>query len=92
MLVIVIISALAAARVWRCLVTDDVGIKLRDAVDGWPRLAREGYYCPWCMGFWICAAFILIAVTSPGWLFLLIAGPFAANYLSASLNVRNKDH
>lgn len=89
-LVVVVIAALASARVWRALMTDDIGFRFRNLVWRWP-LAREFAECPWCFGFWICVGFVALGVFAPSWVFLLVAGPFAANYLSANLNVHTGD-
>lgn len=104
MITFVIISALAAARVWRLLVNDDAGVLARDweyrltSTDPQDRSRKarikrslhEGYHCPWCIGFWLCVGFIGLSF-APTWIFLLVAGPFAANYISANLNVHFGD-
>lgn len=89
-LVIVLLSSLAAARVWRALMTDDIGWRWRNFVWRWTPL-REFAQCPWCFGFWICWGFVALGVFAPATVFLLVAGPFAANYISANLNVHTGD-
>lgn len=98
---IVLVSSLAAARVWRLLAKDDIGIHARNLhqrlvskVGRFERLAKsldEMYYCPWCLGFWICAAFVATGIALGGPVWWIVAGAFAANYISANLNVHLGD-
>lgn len=90
-LIIVLVSALASARVWRALMLDDIGLRFRNLVDRGAGGLYGFFDCPWCFGFWLCVAFVTLGVTLPASLFLLIAGPFAANYISANLNVHLGD-
>lgn len=73
-LVILLVSALAGARMWRLLAVDDAGQPVRTAV--WnltnrlrgdkpsslnSRIAESvwvGWTCPFCLGFWATAAFV----------------------------------
>lgn len=89
-LIIVLVSALAAARLFRVLTQDVISESFRQKVvtrfnDTWLKF----WFCPWCFGFWICVAFVLTGiVTGPCLLWWVIAGSLAANYMSAHLAAR----
>lgn len=89
-LIVLIVSALAGARTFRLLTADVLSEGFRQSVvtrfnDTWLKF----WFCPWCFGFWLCFAFVLVGlVTGPCLLWWVIAGSLAANYLSAHLNAR----
>lgn len=93
---ILLVSALASARVWRLLTTDEITVKFRDWLydrswfwegeDLEPSFWQRGFDCPFCLGFWITALFVLTGVLFAGTVWFIIAGAFAANYVGALLN------
>lgn len=97
----------AAANDWRYVVKDtqmtedEHGLAFTGQIDqepdpGWRTKAVEGLSCPFCIGFWIAAAMMLIlaAVGGPGhapdW-WRIIAGIFALNWVAAHLGARAGD-
>ncbi len=88
LLLVILISAVASARVFRLLVVDEITYPLRNVVGKAPALAREGFECPWCLGYWLSLAFVLtglLAFDSFTW-WGLVAGSLTANYIGARLN------
>lgn len=55
------------------------------------RIVDDMWECPWCLGFWLSALTVGLGVILPTWAFLLLAGPFAVNYISANLNIHLGD-
>jgi hypothetical protein len=83
-----ILAVLAGARTWRLLAVDGIAFRVRNGVDqiGWPMLS-EGWYCPFCLGFWVTSAWLLtgyLVGDTAAW--LVTAGCFAASYAQAQLN------
>lgn len=86
LILILVLTTLAAARVTRVIVVDKIGEPLRSAVVRWRGESSALAYlvhCPWCMGLWVSAA----AVAAVWWLAALadrmgvttwIALPFTA--------------
>lgn len=91
-LVMLIVSALAGARLWRLFALDLAGKPLRDLYfkiipNKHYTLAQEAAECPFCSGFWITAAVFTSGLAwSTSWVWQLLAGVFAANYVGAELN------
>lgn len=99
---ILILAALAGARTWRLIVVDGITEPVRKWIrsklfrlqaSGSKRKQmigdkiEEGIECPFCLGFWLTAAWLAVGLASGGatW-FILVAGAFACNYLGAQLN------
>lgn len=91
-LVILLISALAGARIWRLLAVDDIAMPFRNL---YYRIFTGRAYdwadglltCPFCMGFWVTAlVFVTGVLTSGCTLWLIVMGVFAANFIGAQLN------
>lgn len=87
LLLVVLISAVAAARVFRLLTKDGITWPLRNGIQrlnwGW---LNEGWFCPFCMGFWVSLAFVwtgLVTFDIFTW-WGLVAGTLAANYVAAA--------
>lgn len=91
-LVVLLLSALAGARLWRLVAIDDAGSPLRTMYYGvipnrWFGWAESLLNCPFCAGFWITSVvFALGLAWGDNWPWQLIAGVFAANYVGAQLN------
>lgn len=91
-LVVLVVSALAGARLWRLFAVDAAGWPLRSLYFGlipnkWFGVAADGANCPFCMGFWITSAVFASGLAwSDTWGWKLVAGVFAANYIGAQLN------
>lgn len=90
-LIIALVSALASARVWRALMLDDIGFWFRDRA--WVNRPKVWDFlnCPWCFGFHLCVLFVATGVALGGPIWWIVAGSFAANYISANLNVHLGD-
>lgn len=92
-ILILLISALAGARIWRLLAVDDIGMPFRNGYyrifnkDGWYEWADGLLTCPFCMGFWVTAVVFITGILSSGCtLWLIVVGVFAANFIGAQLN------
>lgn len=90
-LLIILLSALAGARTWRLLAVDDIALPFRNLYyklfGRWYEWADGLLTCPFCMGFWVTAAWLLVGLLTGGhivWVFL--AGCFAANFVGGQLN------
>ncbi len=87
-LLILVVAALATARVYLLLTKDDVTIWLRNLVQrARSHWLNEGFYCPFCLGFWISLAFVWVGlhVYSEFTWYGLISGSLAVNYASVLL-------
>ena len=61
LIVVLVLTTLAAARVTRVIVVDKIGQPLRAAVVRWRGESSALAYlvhCPWCMGLWVAAALV----------------------------------
>lgn len=83
-----VLAALAAARTWRLATMDVISERWRMwMAPKLPDFWLDGYFCPFCSGFWIACAWVGSAVAwGDTWPWQLIAGCFAANYAAAQLN------
>lgn len=91
LLILIIVSALAGARLWRLFAIDSAGLPLRNLYFRVFRkhyeLAEEALSCPFCAGFWITAlVFASGLLFSATWGWQIVAGVFAANFVGAQLN------
>lgn len=90
---VLVLAVLAAARVTRLVVGDTITFPLRDWAarhDHGPRTPVHWLHglitCPWCFGFWVCLAAVLVAwqiaphPVMPSW-FAVPAETLAASYL-----------
>jgi thiosulfate reductase cytochrome b subunit len=97
-----ILAGLAAARTWRLLAVDGAGQPARglwhrlalkvhgDSMAGRRyRIANsmlEGFYCPFCLGFWLTAAWVGTGLAwHDTWPWQLAAGSFALSYVAGHL-------
>jgi hypothetical protein len=90
-LVVLLVSALAGARLWRLAAVDTAGLPFRNlyfrVLNRWYALADEALSCPFCSGFWITAiVFCSGLLFSSFLLWQIVVGVFAANYVGAQLN------
>lgn len=90
-LAIIVISALAGARLWRLAAVDAAGLPFRNlyfrVLRRWYALADEALTCPFCAGFWLTSLVVVSGLLSSGCLlWLIVAGAFAANYVGGQLN------
>lgn len=91
-LLIILISALAGARLWRLAAVDAAGLPFRNLYfriipNRFYKFADDLLSCPFCAGFYITAlVFALGLAFSATWVWQLVAGAFAANYVGAQLN------
>lgn len=88
LVLVVLVSAIAAARVFRLLVVDDITYRLRNWVSRRPPWFRELYACPWCAGWYFSLLFVitgLLVMDVFTW-WGVLAGALAANYVQARLN------
>lgn len=85
---VLLVAALASARTYRLLTIDDIMIPVRNVVYRGPQWLQAAWTCPYCSGFYWAVGWsvtgIFWADNGPWW--WLAAGPFAANYVSATLN------
>jgi hypothetical protein len=83
-----ILVVLASARTWRLLAMDGIAFRVRNWVHKrLPTMMQEGWYCPFCLGFWLACLWVLTGVlwgNTTAWTF--VAGCFALNYAAAQLN------
>jgi hypothetical protein len=93
LVLVVLVSAVAAARVFRLLVVDDITYRLRNWVSRRSEWVQEGFHCPWCMGYWISLLFVVTGLLAMGvftW-WGVVAGGFAASYVQARLQDSETD-
>lgn len=60
---------LTAARLTRIIITDRIGKPVRDwATSRWPdgSMLRYLWFCPWCVGWWVCLALAFPAAVIAG--------------------------
>lgn len=87
LVLVVLVSAVAAARVFRLLVVDDITYRLRNWIGRRSEWVQTGFHCPWCMGYWISLLFVVTGLLSMDvftW-WGVVAGGFAASYVQARL-------
>lgn len=104
-LLILLVSALAGARMWRLTAVDEAGQPFRTMVWNFTNRLQgssargkrslgdkvadsvwAGITCPFCWGFWLTSAFVASGLLwSDGWGWQLVAGCFAASYVSGQL-------
>lgn len=61
LILVLVLTTLAAARVTRVIVVDRIGQPLRSAIVRWRGESSALTYlvhCPWCMGLWVSAALV----------------------------------
>ena len=61
LILVLLLTTLAAARVTRVIVVDRIGQPLRSAVVRWrgeSSTLAYLFHCPWCMGLWVSAALV----------------------------------
>ena len=59
LIVVLLLTTLAAARVTRVIVVDKIGQPVRSAVVRWrgeSSALAYLFHCPWCMGLWVSTA------------------------------------
>lgn len=82
---VVLLSAGITARLFLLLTVDEITWPIRKQVDrSWSWL-QSGFYCVYCLGFWIALAFVwtgLAAFDVFSW-WALVAGAGTANLLAA---------
>lgn len=83
-----LLAVLAATRTFRLLAIDEITEPLRKQVDKGPAWLQLMMLCPWCIGFYISAAWVWTGYlygTTAVW--LILAGSLAVNYIQANLSV-----
>ena len=100
-----ILAGLAAARSWRLLNTDGAGapvrnifhrvvVRISNSRDSGIRYRianslLEGFYCPFCLGFWLTTAWVGTGLAwHDTWAWQLAAGSFAVSYVVGHLGAR----
>lgn len=92
---VLVLVALAAARLWRLIAVDAIADPLRrrlrveiaDAPKQWRDTLSYLIQCPFCAGFWISGMVLASALAwSDTVLWQLVAGTCAVNYVQAHLN------
>lgn len=91
---VILISAVASARVWQLLATDGITWRLRNGVHrlDWAWLS-DAWYCPYCSGLWYAfgtTTALLHVADAWSWTAWLL-GSLAANQLAARWLVESID-
>lgn len=84
---ILLLSGMAGARTWRLLVLDEIGEPVRKVFAHAPDWMQRGYWCPFCGGYWLTAAWLASGLE---WgdhrIWQLLAGSLALNYAFGHAN------
>lgn len=105
LVLVLVLATLAGARTWRLIALDEIAEPIRKLMrrgfyqlsirghDKKAEFLESGVECPYCLGFYLTAAWLGTGLMwGEHWLWLLIAGAFALNWVQATLNAWNDVH